>query len=340
MNHIDTICICGGGSLGTVIAGVLSSKGYKINLLTGHPESWNPDIDVTDCEGTHFNGHLSIISSDAAIAVPGCQVVLLCVPGYLIKPELSKIAPYVAPGTFLGSVFSSTGFFFEALDMFGDDIHLWGFQRVPFISRVKEYGKSANLLGYKSEYNIAVERASDSDKEEFRQWIETVFDRPTRLLGNYLEASLTNSNPLLHTSRLYSIYKDWRPGMTYPENPYFYAEWDDDASELLIAMDRELFALIDVLPVSKTFLPTILDYYESHDASSLSAKLRSIESFKAIKAPMVQTAEGWIPDFDSRYFTEDFAVGLKYVRDLAKKYGVAVPTMDKIYTWGVNLIEK
>ena len=55
---------------------------------------------------------------------------------------------------------------------------------------------------------------------------------------------------------------------------------------------------------------------------------------------MVQTAEGWIPDFDSRYFTEDFAVGLKYVRDLAKKYGVAVPTMDKIYTWGVNLIEK
>lgn len=340
MESINTICICGGGSLGTVIAGVLSSKGITVNLLTGHPDRWQTDITVTDCDGRIFNGRLSRISSDASQCIPDAQVVILCVPGFLIKEELAKIAPYVKPGTFVGSIFSSTGFFFEALKILPTDVPLWGFQRVPYISRVKAYGASASLLGYKSEYNIAVERASESEKEQFRHWVEEAFERPTRLLGNYLEASLNNSNPLLHTSRLYSMFHDWTPGKTYQTNVRFYSDWTDDASRLLIDMDKELFDLIDVLPVAKDFLAPILDYYESHDAPSLTAKLRSIESFKSIMSPMIETTDGWIPDRSSRYFTEDFATGLKYIHDLAAKHGVKTPTIDMVYKWGMNFVKQ
>lgn len=341
MIDIKNICICGGGSLGSVIAGVMSSKGYRVSMLTGHPGQWNRDIEVTDPDGRTIAGRIEKVSSDPADVIPESQMVILCLPGSLIKEELLKIAPYVSPGTFVGSVFSSTGFFFEAMDIMDKSVPLWGFQRVPYIARVKDYGRSALLLGYKNEYNIAVERADDNDKEQFRQWIESAFERPTHLLNNYLEASLTNSNPLLHTSRLYSMFNQWQAGDSYDANVRFYADWTDEASELLIAMDRELFELIKVLPVSKTFLPTILDYYESHDAPSLSAKIRSIESFKNIMSPMVETADGrWIPDLNSRYFTEDFATGLKYVRDLAVKHNIQTPTIEKVYKWGMGMIHK
>lgn len=105
--------------------------------------------------------------------------------------------------------------------MLNEDIPLWGFQRVPFISRIKEYGHSASLLGYKGCYHIAVERDTDANKELFRYWVENSFDRPVTLLKNYLEASLTNSNPLLHTARLYSMFHDWQPGISYPRNILF-----------------------------------------------------------------------------------------------------------------------
>ncbi|WP_297930578.1 NAD/NADP octopine/nopaline dehydrogenase family protein [uncultured Alistipes sp.] len=336
--EIGNVCICGGGSLGSVIAGVLASQGIEVGILTGRPERWGGRIEVTDPEGRLFEGSLSRVSSDPAEVIPQAQAVLFCLPGFMIGRELLRIREHVRPGTFVGSVFSSTGFFFEAMKILDERIPLWGFQRVPFIARVREYGRSAALLGYKSEYRIAVERASATERERLRGWVEEALGRPTGLLGHYLEASITNSNPLLHTSRLYALFSEWEPGRCYGRNALFYHEWDDRSSELLIAMDRELFALIGALPVSPGFLLPILDYYESRDAASLTRKLRSIESFRTIASPMKRAGEGWIPDFDSRYFTEDFTFGLRYIRELARRYGVATPVIDRVYDWGARAI--
>jgi hypothetical protein len=103
-------------------------------------------------------------------------------------------------------------------------------------------------------------------------------------------------------------------------------------------MDEEFFRLLDVLPVSKGYLPRILDYYESHDAASLAAKLSSIQGFKGITSPMKETSEGWIPDFSSRYFTEDFPHGLRHIWQLAHEHGIDVPHIDKVYQWGNGVI--
>ena len=84
---------------------------------------------------------------------------------------------------------------------------------------------------------------------------------------------MTNSNPILHPARLYSMWKGWCEGRVYPDQTLFYEEWTDEASELLIAMDGEFQTLLGTLPVTKGNIPPILDYYESHDASSLTQKL-------------------------------------------------------------------
>ena len=335
------ITICGGGSLGHVVAGWLSARNHAIvNILTGRPEKWQSDIVVDTPDELILNGKISKISNRAEDIIPESDVVLLCLPGYMIAKQLEAIKPFLKPSTYVGSVFSSTGFFFEALDILGNEQPLWGFQRVPFISRVNEYGKSAHLLGYKNSHNIAIENVSDSKKVEFAIMLQDWFERPINVLHNYFEASLTNSNPLLHTSRLYTMFGNENEGKTFDRMVYFYEEWTEAAADLYIKMDEEFFKLLNVLPVSEGYLPRVLDYYESHDAKSLAAKLSSIQGFKGITSPMKQTDGGWVADFESRYFTEDFPYGLKYIWQLAHEKGISCPYIDKVYEWGMSKINK
>lgn len=335
------VCICGGGALGHVIAGFLSAKHKaEVNLLTSKPACFSGSLTINTPSNDELTGKLSVVSSRPEEAVPDADVVLFCLPGFLIADELRQVKPYLKPDAYVGSVFSSTGFFFEALKILPEKQPLWGFQRVPFISRVADYGKTANLLRYKNRYHIAVEHVTPKDAEVFRVWVETAFERPTCLLKNYLEASLTNSNPILHTSRLYSLFADWTEEKRFPHNILFYEEWDEKSAGLLIKMDEEFFRLLDVLPVTKGFLPGILEYYESGDAKSLAAKLSGIEGFKGIYSPMKEVDGGWIPDFESRYFTEDFPYGLRYIWHLAHEKGIDVPCIDKVYAWGMDKINK
>lgn len=325
--------------MGHVVAGWLAARHHAVvNLLTNRPEKWAHEIIVDTPEKELLHALLHIVSANPAEVIPMSDVVLLCLPGFLIRSELQKLKPHLSPHTFVGCVFSSTGFFFEAHEVLRADQPLWGFQRVPFISRVNEYGQSAHLLGHKQAHNVAIEHVSDSEKEAFAQMLGEWFERPINILKNFYEASLTNSNPLLHTSRLYTLFGGAHEGKPFPRMILFYEEWTTEAADLYIKMDEEFFQLLKVLPVSDHFLPTALHYYESHDAKSLAAKLSSIQSFKGIASPMKQTEEGWMPDFTSRYFTEDFPYGLKYIWKLAHEKGISCPHIDKVYAWGMSKI--
>jgi len=318
-----------------VLTGFLSARDdCEVSLLTRHPERWQKQLSIHTPDGGKLLGSIGRITSQPADVIPYADIVLLCLPGFSIREVLQQIAPYLQSGTAVGSIVSSTGFFFEAMKILPTTTPLFGFQRVPFIARTTVYGHSADLLGYKPSLNVAIEQTTD--KEALRATIERLLNTPTTLLDSYYEVSLTNSNPILHPSRLYTVLKDWHEGMVYPCQPLFYEDWTDDASELLIAMDQEFQQLLDVLPVTKGSIPTILDYYESHDASSLTAKLRSIAAFKGILLPMKTVDGGFVPDFDSRYFTEDFPYGIRIISEQADRCKVSVPTIRRVMAWGLE----
>ena len=109
------ITICGGGSLGHVCIGFLSSQeNLSVDLLTNHPEKWNREISVKDANGKVFEGRLGRISSNPQEVIPDADVVILCLPGFLIKQTLEQIKPYISEKAVVGSIVSSTGFFFLA----------------------------------------------------------------------------------------------------------------------------------------------------------------------------------------------------------------------------------
>ena len=101
-------------------------------------------------------------------------------------------------------------------------------------------------------------------------------------------------------------------------------------------MDDEFQTLLKTLHIRECAIPTILDYYECSDAESLTRKFHDIPAFKGILSPMIQTPEGFIPDFHSRYFTEDFPYGMRFIVETANRFNVDIPTINLVYQWGMS----
>ena len=329
------ICVCGGGNLGHVVAGYLAAQNrHYVSVLTGHPEKWSSSLRINDRQSdVVMQGQLQSVSSNPEDVIPSADLVFVCLPGPHIKSMLEKIEPYLSKKTIVGSIVSNTGFFFHAHEILKNST-TFGFQRVPFISRVVDYGKEADLLGSKKSLSLCVENGNGNT---IKLMMEQLFHTPVKLLGNFYEVSLSNSNPLLHPARLFTMWKSWNPSVVYDRISPFYAEWTDDASQLLIDMDNELQSLLRKLSVRPSSVPSILDYYESVDASSLTKKIRSIPAFESIQSPMRAVEGGFIPDLESRYFTEDFECGTFYVRDTARLNGIDTPSIDMVCEWYENL---
>ena len=53
---------------------------------------------------------------------------------------------------------------------------------------------------------------------------------------------------------------------------------------------------------------------------------------------MKEVEGGFVPDFGSRYFTEDFPYGLRIIQQQARKHQTDIPVIDRVMAWGMNKI--
>ena len=150
----------------------------------------------------------------------------------------------------------------------------------------------------------------------------------------FLNLTMTPSNPILHTTRLKTLFGDWHKGIVYESIPLFYEEWDDESSRLLFLCDEEVQKICRALPEFKLqFVRSLKDHYESHTVQAMTKKISSIESFKGLKTPATKVEGGFIPDLHSRYFTADFSYGLTIIKQVADFAGIKVPNIDDVMAW-------
>lgn len=340
MNRKIKVCICGGGSQGHISAGVIGSRdNYDINILTRRPNDWSHDFVTIDLTGKEYKSHLNIISNNPVDVIPDADIVLVCLPGYAIKEELEKIKPYIKDGSIIGSAFGGSGFFMQIINVFGASIKSFALQRVPYTGRVKEYGHSATLKGYKPYLKVAT--MNINEPETLLSIIENWYHTPVYHLKHWLEATLSNSNPLLHPCRMRIMFKDWTPDKIYPEIPFMYnTDWNDESSECWVACDNELRKVMDKLPMDAKEVPSVLEYYECRDIPSLTQKMQSIEPFKTVKAHMLESNGGYKLDASIRYFTEDIPYGLMMIKAFAQYIGVSTPRIDDVIYWAQNVMDE
>lgn len=337
-----SICICGGGSQGHISAGVIGSNPhYVVNILTRRPSLWSHDFKTIDLDGKEFNAKLNIISDNPAEVIPNSEIILIALPGFAIKDELTKIAPYLKKSHIVGCLFGGSGFFIAAQQILGKEVRAFALQRVPFTGRPIEYGHSGRLKGYKPYLKVAFLNLSADIQDKIVEMLISWYNTPVYKLSHWLEATLSNSNPLLHPCRMYVMFKDWTPDTIYDRIPYMYnTDWDDESSECWVKCDNELRQIMDKLPMRVKEVPSVLDYYGCNDIQSLTKKMQSIAPFKTVQAHMIEVNGGYKVDPTVRYFTEDIPFGLLLIKAFAEKTNTPTPNIDAVIYWAQRIMGK
>lgn len=326
------ITVIGGGNIGTLMAAEMAHKDHEVTMYTSKPAKWNKEISVLD-EGDNvlMTGILKHITYDLAEAVENAELIWVVVPAEMFIGMGQRIVPLIQTGQMVGVVPGSGGAEFAFRGVIEKGGILFGLQRVHSIARIEEYGKSVHMLGRKRKLELGSIPARKS--AQLNEIVGEMFDMPCTALPNYLSVTMTPSNPILHTTRLYAMFKDYKPGTVYPRNFLFYEEWTQLSSEMLIACDAELQELCDIIPLDLHAVMSLREYYESQTPEAMTRKISGIKAFKGLTSPMVECEGGWMPDFNSRYFSTDFPYGLKLIKDLAVVYGVKTPNIDIVWKW-------
>ena len=317
------VCVYGGGNIAHSLAAKISQT-QPVTVITRQPANWARRLSVEQ-GGKDSQSRFDVCATEDARAVSTAELIFVALPQFAIEETLDRIVPHLNEGSTVAFVPGPARIVRYVELLASRRVNVVGFQRVPYISRITAYGRAVKVSDNRDVCRIVV-----SDSSLTSVWDELCsrwFGGRTEYLSSFLALAFSNSNPLLHPSRLVVLFKDWRH-KTFPCNPPFYGEWTDESSELYIKADNEMREVMSHYPVDmQKDYESVLDHYGVKTAHELTAKLRSIPSFRTILSPMLQTADGWVPDFSSRYFTEDVQFGLAEMLRFADKAEVRVPTM-------------
>jgi hypothetical protein len=330
------IGIIGAGNIGTALAADLAQR-HCVKLYSSRAHKFSGKVKYVDSiTNSNFDSQIEFVSDRYEDVVCDADIVFVCLPTYLIRATAERIALSLNKPVPVCFVPGAGGVEFLAKSLVDVGCPIAGLDRVPYVSRLVEYGKCVSA-SKKRNTRIAFLRNGD---RPFFNAISTVLDMPATMMKSFLSVSLT---PTLHISRLYDLYGDIdRPGYV-PSNPLFYAEWRDSASLICLELDKELHSVCNGLLSVGLDTSEVVPYtahYESPTAHALTLKLHTIQSLSRIYGPIVAKGNKFMLDINSRYFTESFPYRLALVKGLADILGQDVPLSDKVLMWYSRLAGK
>lgn len=334
------ITIVGGGNIGTQFAVHCAKKGHRVRIYTSKPVLFASELEIVNEENTVIHrGKIDIATSSYEVAFADAELIFVTIPAFCMEKIATEIRRFMKPGVLIGLVPGTGGGECAFKSCIERGAIVFGLQRVPSVARLVEYGRKVRAVGYRNK--LAVATLPGSYCELCCKTVENIFDITCERLPNYLNVTLTPSNPILHTTRLYILFRDYYVGKKYSRIPYFYEEWDTETSELLLKCDDEVQMVCKKLSeFDLREVKSLKVHYESMDAEALTKKIRSIKGFQGLLTPMKEPGgEGYyIPDFDSRYFSADFSYGLSILIQIARFIGVETPNMLMVYEWYCKIV--
>lgn len=327
------ITVVGGGNIATQFAVHCANKSNDVTILTSKPECFSKNLSIIRKDGSLFlSGEIKNATDNPSEAINNAELIFICVPSFCMESYAEKITPFLKKGAIIMLVPGTGGgecAFKKALD---GGCTIAGIQRVPSVARLKEYGKCVCATGYRDE--LFVSAIPHKNTDECCEIIQNIFDIKCSPLPNYLSLTLTPSNPILHTTRLYNIFGDYHDGKSYDSLPLFYEDWDNKSSELLFRCDEEVQNICNKIPCfDLSYVKSLKIHYESPTIDAMTKKISSIDGFKGLKTPSIHTEGGYVPDLNSRYFVADFSYGLAIIKQIADLCGVETENINTVLDW-------
>lgn len=325
--------IVGGGNIGTQFAVHCAEKQHEVVVYTSNPQIFKKHLTIVDDKGiTTHEGNIAYATNNPEKAFRDADLIIVTMPSTMMKSIAEIIYNHTGIESIIGVVPGNGGGECAFRKCIERGNAFFGIERVPAIARLLIKGQTVKSTGYRDELHISALPITIADK--CAEIISGIFEMPCKVIPNYLNLTLTPSNPILHTSRLRTLFGDWRPGVTYDTVPLFYEEWDDASSELLIACDEEVQKICQSLPIFKlSDVKSLRSHYESPTVEAMTKKLSSIKAFKGLATPTIEQEGKLIPDLHSRYFTADFSYGLAIIKQVADFANVKTPYIDSTMNW-------
>ncbi len=327
------IAIVGAGNIGLTMASYISlDPKNKVTVFTSKNLLENKQLILRDVEDHKEITINNInISDDPKNTFGDTDIIFCTYPAFLRKKFIQENEKYIVKSTILCFVPGYGGAEYFCKKLLDKGVVIAGFQRVPYVARSerKDHEVIANILSKKKTLYVAA--IPKKETIGVKEIIEKLLHIPVDPLHEYLAITLAPSNPLLHLSGLYNVFKDYKDGEHFDKQLMFYEEWNDETSQLLFDYDKELQDICDHLgSLDLHEVVPLPVYYESPTPEKMTKKLKSIEAFKAVKVPLIQNNEGYIPDFNSRMFIEDFPYGICVIKDFALMANIMTPTIDRL----------
>ncbi len=358
----QVITIVGGGSSAHVLIPFLTSPEREINLLTSRPREWKKELAVEwqrsngDVIKT-FHGNLDKVSSSPEDVVPTADIIIFCMPVYCYRDALGNIAGHINRDkkVVIGTIYGQGGFNWMVDEIRKNsgltNLKTFAIGLIPWIARIREYGKIGITYGPK-----AVNVVAFDDKNEFSNLRDLFNDicfkyfnkGKFELADNFLSLTLSVDNQIIHTSRLFGLYK--RYGGTWEkleEVPYFYRDYDDLSADLLRDLDNDYSRIrnriVELYPDRNfQYMLNYLDL-ERFSYKSCSEDIKgsfvNSETLGAIKTPVVEKEGLYRINTDHRFFYDDMYYGLCIAKWVAQCMDIEVSTIDAIMTWAEKMLD-
>ena len=326
------IAILGSGHIGHALGALLGSRPEFQVKLWGRKVRTRTSL-VLRCVGSQSVYAIGRVLTEPALrkAVDGADMVVLAVPAHVRKLILSRIAGQLRCCLVLVA-WEGMGRFAETIGDLGISVPACvGLQRSPIVCRTEMRWRSVEMIGVRSMVVAAtVDPAASLDAERL---MSAVFPFRFTFAPSYHCVSLSPANPLIHPARLYSLAR-CRRRLTHSLR--FYADWDDDASEVLLALHNELARLRDRLRLPVEFVRTLADRSLPPTPARLTHEIRSERGLTSIQVPLCNGPSGLRLNFNHRFFREDIGEGLQYIVSAAKQAGASMPVSDRIRRWYIQ----
>ena len=326
------ITFIGAGNIGLAMASYIPEE-HEVVIHSSRPNDFKDAVTYIDkVTGETSSRKIDFVTNSYELATRDATYIFITHPSFMIEDTLENIAPFIKDNVKIGIVPGTGGVEFFAKKVLEKGAILFGLDRVPCVSRLKEYGQSV-VASKKVKTRLAT--LPNTYSTEVSQAVSELLGMEIEQLDNFLTVTFTPSNPIVHTARLYSMLHDYEEGVTsWSKNIPFYGEWDDLASKYLLGCDEELQNICNSLTQlnMKGVIP-LTEHYGVSTVSELTSKIQSIDTMKHILSPMVMKCNHFDIDKSSRYFLEDFPYGLCILKGFAIITKTDTPYIDKILKW-------
>jgi len=354
LEGVKTLLVCGGGNGAHALVPVaVENTGCRVKIFAPYGSEANLlEEKIRATGGIKLSGALAskrvvpdMVTADPREAAEGVDVVLLVLPAFAHGAVLAQLAPHLPLGVRVGAVPARSGFEYQAYRILADNgpgnFRIFGMQTLPWACRIKEFGSEVDILGVKR--GVGAAAIPQGATVEITKLLKQLLNIEVFPYDNMLALSLSNMGQIIHPGIMYGLFKDYGGEVfTSSEIPLFYSGVTDEIAAVLKAMSAEIQDIKEALgrflgpEIKLGDVPTLKEWlFESYagqieDAGTVASAFRTNRAYRGLKAPVKQVEGGYVPDFKSRYLTEDVPTGLLATRALAEMSGVHTPVIDMV----------